>query len=344
MNQTSEVNAVNLVDTLYSRGINIGAIYTPEHGLKGKGDAGELMGDGFYSKLSIPVISLYGKKKKPLPEDLRGIEAIIFDIQDVGVRFYTYISTLHYIMEACAEAKIQLIVLDRPNPNAHYIDGPVLESGLRSFVGMHPVPVVYGMTIGEYAMMINGENWLPDNLRCNLKVVPCKNYTHKTGYDLPVPPSPNLNNMRAIYLYPSVAFFEGTIISEGRGTDSPFQVAGHPDYSDNSFSFVPRSMPGYDTRPKYQDTTCYGIDLRSISLLELKKINRLNLNYLIQFYKDPGIQKNFFTRYFNLLAGNDDLKNQIVTGWSEDEIRNSWKTELEEFKKIRVKYLLYPDE
>jgi uncharacterized protein YbbC (DUF1343 family) len=341
MNQTSVIQSVNLADTLLSLGISIKAIYSPEHGFKGKYGAGELVGNDSYA--AIPVISLYGKKKKPIPDDLKGVEIMVFDIQDVGVRFYTYISTLHYIMEACAEANIPLIVLDRPNPNGHYIDGPVLNLKYRSFIGMHPVPVVYGMTVGEYAKMINGEKWLASGVQCNLTVIPCTGYTHTSVYEPPVPPSPNLHKTEAVYLFPSTAFFEGTIVSEGRGTDFPFQWIGHPGYPDRSFSFTPRSKPGFSTHPKLKDTLCYGLDLSKISVISLRDKGSVDLQYLIHFYNKIGMGEKYFTSYFELLAGTDRLRRQIISGKSQEEIRFSWQAELNEFKKIRVKYLLYPD-
>ena len=343
INHTSLIGNINLVDSLQSLGIPISAIFTPEHGFKGSTDAGALVSDSFYSNDSIPIVSLYGKNRKPSPEDLKGIEVIVFDLQDVGVRFYTYLSTLHYVMEACAEQKIPLIVLDRPNPNGFYIDGPVLEPGFTSFVGMHPVPVVYGMTIGEYARMINGEYWLTDSLQCELTIIKCQNYTHSSYYNLPVPPSPNLPGMRAVYLYPSIAFFEGTVVSEGRGTKFPFQVIGHPDFTDHSFSFIPEPLKGYSLNPKLKWKTCYGMDLRNISIDTLLNEKKINLDYLLTFYRNLDLGEKFFIHYFDLLAGNDLLRSQIIDGVSIDEICRSWDEELEAFKKIRVKYLLYPD-
>jgi uncharacterized protein YbbC (DUF1343 family) len=349
VNQTSVLNSVNLVDTLINLGVDVGGIieiqriFTPEHGFKGYTEAGANINNEIYSNRRIPVISLYGKKRKPDREDLTGIEIMIFDLQDVGVRFYTYLSTLHYIMEACAEQHIPLIVLDRPNPNGFYIDGPVLDMNYRSFVGLHPVPVVYGMTIGEYALMINGEYWLADSLQCDLTIVPCANYTHTLYYTLPVPPSPNLPDMRSVYFYPSTCFFEGTVISEGRGTNFPFQLIGHPDFSDHSFSFIPKSMPGYSLNPKFNGKVCYGIDLRKKSIDSLRNLRILDLQYLKTFYDDLSIGDAFFTGYFDQLAGNNKLRNQIMMGLSPEEIRNSWEDDIEAFKKIRAKYLLYPD-
>ena len=343
INHTSLIGSTYLVDSLQSMDVAVSAIYTPEHGFTGSAGAGAKVSDGFYSNDSLPIISLYGKKKKPLPEDLQGIEIMIFDLQDVGVRFYTYLSTLHYIMEACAEQQIPLIVLDRPDPNGFYIDGPLLEQDFTSFIGMHPVPVVYGMTIGEYARMINGEYWLADSLQCELTIIQCCNYTHSSFYNLPVPPSPNLPDMRAVYLYPSVAFFEGTVVSEGRGTKFPFQMIGHPDYPDRTFSFVPEPLKGYNLNPKLKHITCYGMDLRDIPIDTLQYGKKIDLDYLITFYKNLNMEVSFFTDYFDLLAGNEILRNQIIEGISTDEIRQSWEEGLDAFKKIRVKYLLYPD-
>jgi uncharacterized protein YbbC (DUF1343 family) len=273
---------------------------------------------------------------------MESIDLVIFDLQDVGVRFFTYISTLHYIMQACAEYNVQLIVLDRPNPNAHYIDGPVLREEYKSFVGMHPVPVVYGMTIGEYAKMINGEGWLKDSISCDLTVIPVKNYTHKSIYKLPEKPSPNLPDMQSVYLYPSVCFFEGTVMSEGRGTDTPFQVFGHPDYPDTSFSFTPISIQGVSNNPKFEREECYGVKLDTADIYDFTLNKGLNLNYLIDAYQKMNIGEEFFTEYFNILAGNSNLKQQIIEGLSQDSIKTSWKTELESFKKIRERYLIYP--
>jgi uncharacterized protein YbbC (DUF1343 family) len=343
VNQTSLVENTLLLDTLLTLGVNLKAIFTPEHGFYGKSDAGKLIDNGTYCKDSIKVLSLYGNKKKPDKQDLQEIDIMVFDLQDVGVRFYTYISTLHYVMEACAGNKIPLIILDRPNPNGFYIDGPMLDINYRSFVGLHPVPIVYGMTIGEYAQMINGEYWLPDSVQCNLTVIKCQNYTHSSYYDLPVAPSPNLRDMRSVYLYPSTCFFEGTVVSEGRGTDSPFCIIGHPNFSDHSFSFIPRSMPGYSFDPKFSGTVCYGIDLRHIPLDSLKDMRTIDLQYLKTFYDNLALGDSFFMPYFDQLAGNNTLRLQIIAGLSVNEIRQSWTRDLETFKKIRAKYLLYPD-
>jgi uncharacterized protein YbbC (DUF1343 family) len=343
MNQASVVDKVLLPDTLLARGIMISKIFSPEHGFKLATEAGVIIDDDIYGKDRIAIISLYGKNKKPSKEEMKGLDILVFDIQDVGVRFYTYLSTLHYTMQACAENNVPVIILDRPNPNGFYIDGPVLEKRFRSFIGMHPVPVVYGMTIGEYALMIKGEKWISNDGNCMLTVIPCKNYTHKSFYNLPVNPSPNLREMRAVYLYPSLAFFEGTVVSEGRGTNSPFLVVGHPGYPVHDFSFKPEIMPGAVISPKFRGEVCYGFDLRNCSVDSIKDKRQIDLHFLIDMYSKLDLREKFFTDYFNLLGGTLKLKNDIMAGKSEDEIRLTWQTGLKEFKKIRVKYLLYPD-
>jgi uncharacterized protein YbbC (DUF1343 family) len=335
-NQTSIIGSKHLVDTLLSSGISVKKIFCPEHGFRGTADAGENILTTKDIKTGLPVISLYGKNTKPALSDLQGIDLIVFDIQDVGVRFYTYISTLHYIMEACAENKITLLILDRPNPNAHYIDGPVLKSKYRSFVGMHAVPLVYGMTIGEYAKMINGEGWLPKGEKCDLKCVPCANYTHHSKYMISVKPSPNLPNMQSIYLYPSLGLFEGTCISVGRGTAFPFQVIGSPALDSTLFSFSPKSLSGAKN-PLYEDKKCYGLDLRH------SNDSVFTLKYIIYMYKLFPQKAAFFNPFFQKLAGNDELMLQIKEGKTEEDIRNSWKNDLEKFKEIRKKYLIYPE-
>lgn len=342
-NQTSLVGDQHLVDTLFNSGLNLVRIFGPEHGFRGDAADGVWVENQPDPKTGIPVVSLYGNKKKPSKEDLKDIDVVVFDIQDVGTRFYTYISTMSYAMEACAEYNIEFMVLDRPNPNGDFVDGPILDPKHTSFVGLHPVPIVHGMTVGEYAQMVNGENWLGKGLKCRLTVIPVKNYTHSTQYDLPVPPSPNLPNMTAIYVYPSLCFFEGTFISIGRGTDKPFQVAGHPDYKPGLFSFKPVNIPGVAKNPKYEGQTCYGYALEEFAETVVKKERRLHLNLLISFYnyfKDKG---GFFIPYFEKLAGTDQLRNQIINGVTEDQIRKSWEQGILEFKTIRKKYLLYPD-
>lgn len=343
VNHTSVIDRTHLVDSLLSLDLEITKIFTPEHGFKGKTDAGASVNDDYYSEFEIPVVSLYGNKHKPTEEDLKDVDIMLFDLQDVGVRFFTYISSLHYVMEACAENHIPLLILDRPNPNGHYIDGPVLKQDFSSFVGMHSVPIVYGMTIGEYAKMINGEYWLPDSLQCDIRVIRCRNYSHAVCYSLPVAPSPNLNNMAAIYLYPSTCLFEGTVVSEGRGTVAPFQLIGHPDYSSHKVSFTPQPVIGASLNPKLKGKKCYGIDLRNIPIDSLKKWRSVRLDYLFDFYYDLNLGSEFFIDYFDLLAGTDKLRQQIINGVEIAEIKNSWMEELESFKKIRAKYLLYPD-
>lgn len=342
-NQTSVILKKNqqdythLVDSLLSLHIKITKVFAPEHGFRGQADAGELILNTIDAKTNLPLISLYGANKKPTPQQLSGVDVVIFDIQDVGVRFYTYISTLHYVMEACAEAGIKLIVLDRPNPNGHYVDGPVLEPAFKSFVGMHPVPLVYGMTIGEYAQMINGENWLTNGLKCDLKVIPLKNYSHKIPYHLPVKPSPNLPNDKSINLYASLALFEGTNVSCGRGTDFQFQIFGAPflPKKDNPFSFTPQPNAG-SKNPVHQNSMCYGLDLRLSDYL-----NRLRLDWLINAYQDTAEKTHFFNNYFTNLAGTKTLQQQIEQGLLEDDIKKSWQTDLDKFKLIRSKYLIY---
>ena len=320
-------------------------IFAPEHGLRGIAEAGEEVENGQDKKTGVQIISLYGKHLKPSKEDLQNVEVVLFDIQDIGARFYTYISTMTYVMEACAEQGIPMIVLDRPNPNGFYVDGLVLDTAYSSFVGLHPVPIVYGMTIGEYAMMVNGEGWLKYHISCNLKVVPVEGYDHNMIYKLPVRPSPNLPNWQSVYLYPSLCLFEGTVVSVGRGTDKPFQVIGHPHYMIGSYLFIPRRMPGMSSNPPYVDQYCTGIDASSFADHILENEHHLNLFYLLSFYKVLTIQPNsvFFNSYFDKLAGGLELREMIIQGKSEDEIRQSWEPKLSKFREIRKKYLLYPD-
>lgn len=329
---------VHLVDTLLSLKVNIVKVFSPEHGFRGTADAGELVQDEIDVQSGLKLVSLYGNNKKPKPEQLADLDVLIFDLQDVGVRFYTYISTLHYVMEAAAEQNIPLIVLDRPNPNSHYIDGPVLESKFKSFVGMHPVPVVYGMSIGEYAQMINGEKWLENGIQCQLNVIKNLHYTHKSKYVLPVKPSPNLPNAKSINLYPSLCFFEGTNISCGRGTDKQFQLFGSPHLPEQIYvyQFTPQPNEGAK-QPLFQGEICNGINLEM-----QPQLHQLNLKWLQDSYRNHPDQSTFFNDYFNTLVGNDLLKTQITSGISIDEIRNSWQPQLEIFKKMRSKYLLYP--
>lgn len=338
-NQTSVIGSTHLVDTLLSLDVKVKKVFSPEHGFRGEADAGEKVHSTVDEKTGLPLISLYGMNKKPLPYQLADVDVVIYDIQDVGVRFYTYISTLHYVMEACAENKKKLLVLDRPNPNGHYVDGPIREPEHRSFVGMHPVPIVYGMTIGEYALMINGEKWLKDSLSCNLWVIPCKNYAHKIKYVVPVPPSPNLKSEVAITLYPSLCLFEATTVSVGRGTDRPFELFGHPRFPHTDFSFTPVSRTGAKN-PLHENKVCNGFDLRGNIL---KRKYELNLGYLIQAKELLGDSNVFIDQigFFNRLAGTSALRDQINAGWTAKEIRSTWEPGLERFKAIREKYLLY---
>ena len=345
VNQTSRVGDQHLVDTLLSLDIDIKKIFTPEHGFDGSADAGEKVSDS--KKEQIEIISLYGKKKKPGAEDLSSIDVLVFDIQDVGVRFYTYISTLHYVMEAAAEQNIPLIVLDRPNPNGFYVDGPILQPAFKSFVGMHPVPVVYGMTIGEYAQMINGEKWLEDGIQCDLTVIKNKNYDHTMTYDLPVKPSPNLPNHKSILLYPSLCFFEGTTVSVGRGTDLQFQLMGHPSLKEQMpYAFTPVSKPGAKT-PKHMDKVCYGMEFHHMDVSTLHNHKKLQLGFLLKMYKAVTQRgEDFFlvdNNFFDKLAGGEGLKKMITQGFSKEEIVESWQSDLLAFKKIRERYLLYTD-
>ncbi len=340
-NHTSMVNGVNLVDSLIYAGINVSRIFSPEHGFRGNEDAGAHIKDGIDPETGLPVISLYGKHRKPTEVDLKNVDVVVFDLQDVGVRFYTYISTLSLVMEACAEQNIPVIVLDRPNPNGFYVDGPVLQKGFESFVGMYPIPVVYGMTIGEYARMVNGEKWLKNGLQCNLTVVPLKKYKHNMLVELPVKPSPNLPDWQAVYLYPSLCFFEGTVVSVGRGTPKPFQVYGHPKMK-GKYSFVPVSTPGASTHPKWENQRCYGVDLSAFAGHLGHMHEKIHLQWLMDAYKQIGKEPGFFRKYFDTLAGTDALRKQLEAGKSEKQIRKSWQKDLNNFMKIRKKYLLYP--
>jgi uncharacterized protein YbbC (DUF1343 family) len=339
-NQTSKIGSTHLVDTLFSIGINIKVIFAPEHGFRDLADAGESIENSKDTETGVPIISLYGSHLKPTPLDLKGIDVVIFDIQDVGTRFYTYISTLHYILESCAENHVECLVLDRPNPNGFYFDGNILDTTYKSFVGMDPVPVVHGMTVGEYSNMLNGEGWLKKGVKCDLVVINCKNYTHKTLYELPVRPSPNLPNQTSVYLYPSICFFEGTTVSLGRGTSFPFQVFGSPKLPDKGFSFIPESLPGAKN-PLLLGVKCFGTDLRDAMKQNLVPKPELNLEWLISAYKDFPDKDKFFNSYFDVLAGGPVLRKQIQKGMTSEQIRATWKDGLAKFAKIREKYLLY---
>lgn len=338
INHTSMIGDQHLVDFLLEKEISIEKIFAPEHGFRGNADAGELVEDNLDSKTGIPVVSLYGKNKKPTAETLAGLDVVIFDIQDVGVRFYTYISSMHYMMDACAKYGVQMIVFDRPNPNGHYIDGPIREAEFKSFVGMHPIPVVHGLTVGELALMINGEGWLEGGEKCDLEVIEMENYKHSDSYSLPVKPSPNLPNDQSIALYPSTCFFEGTSISIGRGTLFPFQVIGYPNERFGEFSFTPESIDGMAKHPRLEGKQCFGVDLRNVEAPD-----KLDLSFVIDFYnkwEEPGP---FFTTYFDTLAGTEALRKQIEEGKTMEEIRNSWQPGLKNYRALRKKYLIYED-
>lgn len=343
-NQTSVVGKIHLVDYLLDEGVDVKKVFSPEHGFRGKADAGEKINTGLDSKTGLPLVSLYGKRKKPSTEDLFDVDVIVFDIQDVGARFYTYISTMHYVMEACAEQNKKFLVLDRPNPNGFYVDGPVLKSGNESFIGKHPVPIVHGMTIGEYARMINGEGWLKNNVSCDLEVVLCENYQHSDFYKLPIKPSPNLPNMASIYLYPTLCLFEGTNVSVGRGTDKQFQVIGSPFFKDGDYKFTPVPMEGAK-KPKHKGVECTGFDLSSFGSLYFREHNALYLNWLVGIYQKSDKQSEFFRKdgFFRLLTGDRNIRKMIESNKSAIEIAASWEEELKEFKKVRSKYLLYAD-
>ena len=330
----ADVN-ISIVDYLISNKIAVQKIFAPEHGFRGTADAGEHIVDGKDTKTGLPIISLYGNNKKPKPEQLSGIDVMVFDLQDVGARFYTYISSLHYIMEACAENNIPLFVMDRPNPNRAIVDGPMLEKEYTSFVGMHPIPLLHGMTIGEYARMINGEKWLKNGVQCDLKVIHCLNYKRDMPYELPVKPSPNLPNAQAVNLYASLCLFEGTNVSVGRGTEKQFQIYGSPFLPKSDFSFTP--IPNFGAKePVYKDQLCYGEDLTQI-----EKVKQLELKWLLKAYNSTSDKSKFFNDFFTKLAGTKKLQQQIESGVSENEIRKSWEKGLQDFKKMREKYLIY---
>ncbi len=342
-NQTSLTYGTHLVDTLLSQGVDIKHVFAPEHGFRGKADAGAYVSNTKDPKTGLRVYSLYGKNKKPTYLQLEDVDVVVFDLQDVGVRYYTYISTLHYMMQACAEYNTELIVLDRPNPNGFYVDGPVLDPKFSSFVGLHPVCLVHGMTIAEYAQMINGENWLGENLICELKVIKCENYSHKDLYELPIKPSPNLPNMASIFLYPSLGLFEGTIVSVGRGTDAPFQQIGHPELK-AEHSFKPKSRLGARA-PKLEGELCKGYYLKDFALEKLPERGSLYLHWLKLCYDELNEKEAFFlsNNFINLLAGTDQLKKMIEDGKSVEDIESSWKDDVAAFKKVRRNYLLYED-
>jgi uncharacterized protein YbbC (DUF1343 family) len=340
-NQTGMIGRTHLVDSLLAIGMDVVKVFAPEHGFRGEADAGEHVADELDKRTGLPVISLYGANKKPRPAQLADVDVVLFDIQDVGVRFFTYISTLHYVMEAAAEQHKKVIVLDRPNPNGFYVDGPVLDSAFASFVGMDPVPLVHGMTMGEYARMINGEGWLKNDVKCDLTVIPCLGYDHSRYYELPIKPSPNLPNMAAVYLYPALGLFEGTVVSVGRGTDLPFQCIGYPGCKLGTYVFTPHAMPGAKD-PPYKDKTCTGMDLSSFGEFYSRLDPRLNLDWLIGMYAASKDKAHFFTSFFDTLVGGPTLRKAVIAGESEDDIRRSWQPGLEKFEAMRKPYLLYP--
>ncbi len=349
VNHTSLINETHLVDSLVALGVNVKQIFAPEHGFRGEAGAGDLINDSTDPTTGLPIVSLYGKNKKPTPKQLNGIDLVIFDIQDVGARFYTYISTMHYVMEACAEQNKAMLVLDRPNPNGFYVGGPVLQPGVESFVGMHPIPVVHGLTVGELAGMINGEGWLTDSARTDLTVIPVENYSHRDRYSLPVRPSPNLPNDQAVNLYPALCLLEGTVATLGRGTDFPFQVYGHPNRAfaevnaADTFTFVPRAIPGVVSSPKHENQRCYGANLRQVEPLD-----QFTLKYVLQAHEQAragGISDEdfFLTATFRILAGNETLQQQIAAGQTEEDIQQSWEADLAAYRAMREQYLLYED-
>ena len=344
-NHTSLVGTTHLVDTLLSLGVKVTKIFCPEHGFRGEAEAGANIQSSTDAATGLPIISLYGSNKKPTPEQVSGLDVILFDIQDVGCRFYTYISTLTYVMEAAAENGVAVIILDRPNPNGYFVDGPVLDPKYRSFVGMHPIPVVHGMTIAEYGLMVNGEGWLADSVRCDLSVVKMAYYDHTTRYSLPVAPSPNLQTDEAIYLYPSLCLFEGTCISLGRGTDHPFEMYGHPEMTVGDYHFTPHPIKGVSENPPLKGHDCRGFLLTETAHAMLDSTNCFNLEYLLTAYQNFPNKETFFLKngFFNKLAGSGELKRQMEAGESAEQIRASWQPQLEVFKKIRAQYLLYPD-
>jgi uncharacterized protein YbbC (DUF1343 family) len=342
-NQTSMIGDVHLVDSLVGAGFTLVKVFSPEHGFRGNSEAGEEIENGRDTATDMEIVSLYGKHLKPTKEDLKDIQIVIYDIQDVGARFFTYISTLTYVMEACAESGIPVIILDRPDPNGFYVDGPVLDTAYASFVGLHPVPIVYGMTAGEYSMMVNGEGWLKGHIACDLKVVPVEGYEHSMICKLPVRPSPNLPDWQSVYLYPSLCLFEGTVVSVGRGTDKPFRVIGHPHFWPGSYIFVPKNIPGISSNPPYLGQNCTGQDLTGYADHILENQHHFTISFLMDYYKVLSKNIEFFNSYFDNLAGGSGLRQMIIEGKTEEEIRKSWEPALERFKEKRKKYLLYPE-
>ena len=341
-NHTSLIGKTHLVDTLRTRKVNIVKVFAPEHGFRGAADAGEKVKSATDAKTGLPLISLYGDNKKPKAEQLQDVDVVIYDIQDVGARFYTYISTLSLVMEACAEKGIPLIVLDRPNPNGHYTDGPVLDPAFSSFVGMHPVPVVHGMTVGEYAQMVNGEGWLKGKQKCTLNVIQCKGWVHSNYYQLTTAPSPNLQTMNAIYLYPSLCFFEGTNVSVGRGTARPFEQIGFPGNAVGEYHFTPKSGPGSKS-PLYENKECKGFDLNGFGENFVRDTKMIYVFWLQNMFDANGKKADYFNSFFDKLAGTDQFRKQILEGKTEAEIRKSWEPGLKTYREMRKKYLLYSE-
>lgn len=344
-NQTTTIGTSHLVDSLLSLRINIVKVFAPEHGFRGEAEAGATIKNGKDTKTGLPLISLYGKNKKPSSEMLSDVDLLLFDIQDVGARFYTYISTMHYIMEAAAENNKEVLILDRPNPNGFYIDGPVLDMKFQSFVGMHPIPIVHGCTVGELAQMIQGEGWLKGGAKCKLTVIPCKNYSHLDLYNLPIPPSPNLPNMAAVYLYPSLCWFEGTPISVGRGTSLPFQCIGYPDNHSGRYRFTPQDIPGVATNPPHKGELCLGHNLHDFGDFYVTTSRELYLEWLTGLYNEYPDKSRFFNAnlFFDKLSGTDKLRKQVQNGATPEQLRESWQGELASYKNLRAKYLMYED-
>ena len=350
-NPTTIIGKKHLVDSLIKRGINIVKAFGPEHGFRGKASAGINITDEKDATTGIKVISLYGSKRKPSVEDLSDVDLVVFDIQDVGCRFYTYINVLRDVMEACAENNKELLILDRPNPNGYMVDGPVLDMKLKSGIGQFPIPITHGMTIGEFAQMINGQKWLPNNLRCKLKIIPVKNYTHNMEYTLPVNPSPNLNTQQGIMLYPSTCLFEGTYLNHGRGTYTPFTVIGSPLLKGKyEFSFTPVGIKGMSETPLFANEICYGLNLQNIKVDSLRNTKRIAIKWIMELYKSFPEKSKFFDRSLSsemgnidFLVGVSDFKNQIIAGLTVEQIQNSWEPELSKYKMMRKKYLVYPD-
>ena len=350
-NPTTIIGKKHLVDSLIKRGINIVKAFGPEHGFRGKASAGINITDEKDATTGIKVISLYGSKRKPSVEDLSDVDLVVFDIQDVGCRFYTYINVLRDVMEACAENNKELLILDRPNPNGYMVDGPVLDMKLKSGIGQFPIPITHGMTIGEFAQMINGQKWLPNNLRCKLKIIPVKNYAHNMKYTLPVNPSPNLNTQQGIMLYPSTCLFEGTYLNHGRGTYTPFTVIGSPLLKGKyEFSFTPVGIKGMSETPLFANEICYGLNLQNIKVDSLRNTKRIAIKWIMELYKSFPEKSKFFDRSLSsemgnidFLVGVSDFKNQIIAGLTVKQIQNSWEPELSKYKMMRKKYLVYPD-